>query len=102
MSSSLSRAILELAESAGAQGMAMGALVDRLERQGFSAPEIETEIWHLLERRRLTPCGFVCRTIRRRDANGEPGRMRIYEFMLVPWSLGLDQQLELGLDGPSR
>jgi hypothetical protein len=102
MSSSVSRAILELAENAGAQGMAMGALVDRLEQQGFSPGEVETEIWHLLERRRLTPCGFVCRTLRRRDANGEPKQVRVYEFMLVPWSIGLDQQLELRLDRPAR
>jgi hypothetical protein len=99
--SSVSRAILELAENAGSQGMAMGTLVDRLEGQGFSAAEVETEIWHLLERRRLTPCGFVCRTIRRRDGNGEPARVRMYEFMLVPWSVGLDQQLELHLDKSS-
>lgn len=78
----------------------MGTLVDRLDDQGFSAGEIETEIWHLLERRRLTPCGFVCRTIRRRSTNGEARRMRVYEFMLVPWSVALDQQLDLGLDGP--
>ena len=80
----------------------MGSIVDRLEGQGFSAGEIETAIWHLLERRRLTPSGFVCRTFRRRDANGSSASSRVYEFMLVPWSIGLDQQLELRLEGSSR
>ena len=49
--------------------------------------------------RRLTPCGFVCRTVRGPGGgpSGEP--RRVYEFLLMPWSRELDGQLELRLDG---
>jgi hypothetical protein len=100
MASPLAQSVLELATRAGEGGVAMGTIVDALERDGFAAEEVEREIWSLLERRRLTPCGFVCRTIRRRADDGGSLRARVYEFLLVPWSAEMDQQLELGLDGP--
>lgn len=90
-------AILELADDAGPAGIAMGTIVDTLERRGFVAEHVETEIWELLGRRRLTPTGFVCRTIKRKGLEGEIVRTRLYEFMLVPWSSALDRQLELEL-----
>jgi hypothetical protein len=91
-------AILELAELAGPNGVAMGTVVDALEAQGFAPAIVEREIWTLLERRKLTPNGFVCRTIKRRGTDGKPAATRIYEFMLVPWSSALDQQLDLALE----
>lgn len=91
-------AILEVAELAGPTGVAMGAVVDALEAQGFAPAIVEREIWTLLERRKLTPNGFVCRTIKRRGADGKVAATRIYEFMLVPWSAALDQQLDLALE----
>ena len=91
-------AILELADDAGPAGIAMGTIVDTLERRGFVAEQVETEIWELLGRRRLTPTGFVCRTIKRKGLEGEILRTRLYEFMLVPWSSALDRQLELELE----
>jgi hypothetical protein len=99
MASPLTDAVLELAEQAGTGGVAMGAIVDALEGRGFAAAHVELEIWRLLELRRLTPNGFVCRTIRRKGADGAGARARIYEFMLVPWSPALDAQLDLGLEG---
>ena len=91
-------AILELADDAGPAGIAMGTIVDTLERRGFVAEQVETEIWELLGRRRLTPTGFVCRTIKKKGLEGEVLRTRLYEFMLVPWSSALDRQLELELE----
>jgi hypothetical protein len=96
MGSPLQRAIVELAEQAGEEGISMGDVVDALERRGFAAPDVEHEIWEMLSRRRLTPSGFVCRTVRR--SQGRSTR-RMYEFLLVPWSPELDGQLELDLDG---
>lgn len=99
MATDLILAVLELAEHAGTQGVAMGTLVDTLEGQGFAVEEIEQQIWNLMAARRLTPAGFICRTIERR-AQTKPERRRMYEFTLVPWSPHLDQQLELELDAP--
>jgi hypothetical protein len=96
MASPLQRAIAELAEQAGEQGISMGDVVDALEQRGFAPPDVEHEIWEMLSQRRLTPSGFVCRTMRR--SQGKTNR-RIYEFLLVPWSPELDGQLELDLDG---
>lgn len=98
MSTGLSQAILELAESAGNEGVAMGAIVDTLEAAGHEVESVEQEIWDLMARRRLTPCGFVCRVVRQR-VEGEAVRQRVYELMLVPWSRHLDDQLELELGG---
>lgn len=94
MGSALRQAIVALAESAPEQGMAMGALVDTLEHNGYAPEEVEREIWAMLAARRLTPAGFVCRKVRR-----QPGATpsRSYEFLLVPWSPRLDGQLELTL-----
>jgi hypothetical protein len=94
----LTRAILDLAESAGPGGIAMGTIVDVLDTQGHPIEAVEAEIWELLARRRLTPCGYIRRTVRSR-ADGSPDkRVRVYEFMLMPWSLHLDAQLELELE----
>ena len=95
MGSPLSRAIIEITEQAGSQGIAMGALVDVLQGRGFAPEDVEHEVWTMLSQRRLTPSGFVCRTLRKR---GRPDPERVYEFLLVPWSPELDGQLELDLD----
>ena len=99
MASPLQRAILDLAEQAGEQGVSMGDVVDALEQRGFAAPDVEHEIWDMLSRRRLTPSGFVCRKLRTSQGRGS---RRTYEFLLVPWSPELDGQLELDLDGRRR
>jgi hypothetical protein len=99
MSGALTGAVLQLAEEAGGQGIPMGALVDALESRGYAARDVELEIWELLSGRRLTPSGFVCRTISRRTTGEERATIRVYEFLLVPWSPKLDQQLELPLGG---
>lgn len=95
--SPLSEAILELAEAAGPSGISMGSIVDELERRGYGPEVVEQELWWLFGQRRLTPCGFVCRKVRRRDPMGEVERVRTYELLFVPWSEDLDHQLELDL-----
>ena len=95
MSTSLARTILELAEQAGTQGISMGSIVDTLEARGHAASDIEYEIWSLMSKRRLTPSGFICRSLRRQGRNN--ATERAYEFLLVPWSPHLDGQLELEL-----
>lgn len=97
--SNTARAIMEVAQHAGEQGIAMGALVDELERRGFDYQDVELEIWRLLGERMLTPSGFICRTLRKPTATEPSAVARMYEFMLTPWSVDYDQQLELGLDG---
>lgn len=99
MAADLILAVLELAEHAGTHGVAMGTLVDTLEAQGFAVEDIEQHIWHLMGARRLTPAGYICRTLERRSS-GASRRQRMYEFTLVPWSPQLDHQLELELEGP--
>jgi len=98
MSLAVTYAILEVAERSGDQGISMGTLVDTLEQRGYPASDTETEVWRLMGLRRLTPAGFVCRTVQRRGEGPNPDRLRIYEFTLVPWSPELDRQLELKLD----
>lgn len=94
----LYQAILEHAERDGARGVAMGQIVDALVGLGFAAEAIEQAIWSLLAARRLTPSGFVCRVLRRRDTFGEEVQSRCYEVMLAPWSSELDDQLDLELE----
>ncbi len=96
--SPITAAVLDLAEQAGPSGISMGAIVDALAGDGFAASSVEQEIWALLSRRRLTPCGFLCRVVNRRDPSGASRKERVYEFMLVPWSAALDKQLDLDLD----
>ena len=92
----LTSAVLQLAERAGEQGVAMGTLVDTLEARGYDARDVEMVIWGLLSERRLTPSGFLCRTVTRQGRGSQ--RSRVYEFLLVPWSANLDHQLELPLE----
>ncbi len=80
------------------QGLTMGEIVDQLCAQGHPAELLEEEIWRLLAERMLTPCGYVARTLRRKDAEGRPSSSRCYEFLLQAWSPALDEQLELGLE----
>lgn len=97
----LSAAVLDLVERYQPQGVAMGVIVDTLAGEGFDPASIEAEIWALLGQRRLTPCGYVCRKVRRRDATGQLVQARTYEFLLVPWSRDMDNQLELELGAAS-
>lgn len=98
--SALSTAISELVERSGEQGVSMGSIVDTLEREGHAASDVEIEIWRMMSSRRLTPSGFICRSIRRATAQ-KTKTERAYEFLLVAWSPELDGQLELNLsDAP--
>lgn len=97
MPSPVAVAILELAERAEPGGVTMGRIVDTLEGEGFRAELVEQELWRLLAQRRLTPCGYVCRKVRRRDGVGELEQARSYELLFIPWSEDLDRQLELQL-----
>jgi hypothetical protein len=95
MSVAVAVAILELAERFEPGGVTMGRIVDTLEGEGYRAELVEQELWRLLAQRRLTPCGYVCRKVRRRDPVGELEQARSYELLLIPWSQDLDRQLEL-------
>jgi hypothetical protein len=97
MPSAVAAAILELAERSEPNGVTMGRIVDTLEGEGFGAEVVEHALWQLLAQRRLTPCGYVCRKVRRRDPVGELEQARSYELLLIPWSQDLDRQLELQL-----
>jgi hypothetical protein len=97
MASYLHDAIMELASRHEPRGVAMGVIVDTLAGEGFDAASIESEIWGMLGNRRLTPCGYVCRKVRRRDETGELVLARTYEFLLVPWSADMDRQLDLDI-----
>lgn len=94
----LRQAILEHAARAGARGIPMGQVVDALVGRGFAVQDVEHTIWGLLGERLLTPSGFVCRMLRRRDDLGELVQSRCYELMLTPWSREQDDQLDLALD----
>ena len=98
----LSQAILDHADSAGTRGVPMGQLVDALVGRGFSPEAVEHAIWGLLGARRLTPSGFLCRQLRRRDNLGELVQTRCYELLLTPWSHELDDQLDLDLAATGR
>lgn len=98
VSGPLAQAIIELAERAGPTGIAMGQIVDTLVSEGHTPTVVEREVWSLLEGRRLTPAGFLCRTIKRKLDGKVTSSQRVYEFMLVPWSPALDAQLDLGLE----
>lgn len=97
MTSPVATAILELAERAQPGGVTMGRIVDTLEGEGFGAELVEQELWRLLAQRKLTPSGYVCRKVRRRDPLGELEQARSYELLFIPWSEDLDRQLELSL-----
>jgi hypothetical protein len=97
MSDPIHDAIVEQAGQAGARGLPMGQIVDALVGRGHTVESVEQAVWELLGCRRLTPSGFVCRIVRRRDAFGEPVQARSYELLLAPWSADLDRQLDLGL-----
>ncbi|MBK7825359.1 hypothetical protein [Nannocystis sp.] len=97
MGEQFSEAIVEQAGKAGERGVAMGQIVDAMVGLGHGVEAVEQAIWELMASRRLTPSGFVCRIVKRRDAFGEPVQARSYELLLVPWSAEQDRQLELGL-----
>jgi hypothetical protein len=102
MASPLNEAILELAARHDPHGVSMGIIVDTLAGEGFDSAAVETAIWALMANRRLTPCGFVARRVRRRDATGQLQVVRTYEFLLTPWSRDMDNQLELSLVAGDR
>lgn len=89
--------LLGRAGKAGDRGVAMGQLVDEMVGLGHDVEAVEQAIWALLGCRALTPSGFVCRIVRRRDAFGEVVQARSYELMLTPWSAERDRQLDLDL-----
>ena len=64
--------ILEQAGKAGDRGVAMGQIVDAMVGLGHGVEAVEQAIWGMMATRELTPSGFVCRIVRRRDAFGEP------------------------------
>jgi len=94
MSDDLQDAVLSFVERHAEGGVTMGKIVDHLIADGAPEQAVELAIWRLIQRRRLTPNGFVCRKVRK----GAPGsESRTYEFVLIPWSPALDAQLELDL-----
>ncbi len=98
MSDNFREVIVEQAGKAGDRGVAMGQIVDAMVGLGHAVEAVEAAIWEMMGSRRLTPSGFVCRIVRRRDAFGEPVQARSYELLLAPWSVEQDRQLELGLE----
>lgn len=99
MSEQFQAEILEQAGRAGDRGVPMGQIVDAMVGLGHGVEAVEQAIWALMATRRLTPSGYVCRIVKRRDAFGEPVQARSYELLLAPWSAEQDRQLELGLGG---
>jgi hypothetical protein len=97
MSDPLEDAVLTLVEAhAGTGGVTMGKLVDRLVADGGNEQELELAIWQLIQRRQITPNGFLCRKVRKPQHDGA-SETRTYEFVLIPWSPARDAQLELDL-----
>ncbi len=96
MSDACATRSLERLEAAGDEGLAMGRLVDALVDEGFDEVEAEAVIWGLMQRREVTPHGYVRRRLRRSGgAGGEESFHRVYEYVLRRWSPELDAQLEL-------
>lgn len=94
----LTHAVLQLLEErsgdGGRAGVPMGELVDALVQRGHHDRDVELAVWRLMQARRATPNGFVCRVLRRR-APGRDIHTRTYEFTLIPWSADSDAQLDL-------
>lgn len=82
--------LLNLVEAAGSRGITMGALIDRVDAEGFAVQAAELEVWQLLATREITPQGFVCRVVRSRHR-----QRRSYELLLIRWSPEQDRQLDL-------
>jgi hypothetical protein len=97
MGTELEREILRIAEERGEAGIPMGAIVDALVEEGFEEQAVELAVWELLQHRRLTPNGFVARTLIGHGRDGH-SKHRVYEFVLIPWSPALDRQLDLEFD----
>ncbi|MFO7565958.1 MAG: hypothetical protein R6X02_25165 [Enhygromyxa sp.] len=97
MPDQLQDAVLTVVERHADTGVTMGKIVDRLVADGAPEQDVELAIWRLIQRRRLTPNGFVCRKVRKPAQDGVGTETRTYEFVLIPWSPALDAQLELDL-----
>ena len=93
----LQDAVLTVVERHADTGVTMGKIVDRLVADGAPEQDVELAIWRLIQHRRLTPNGFVCRKVRKPTQDGGGVESRTYEFVLIPWSPALDAQLELDL-----
>lgn len=93
----LQDAVLLVVDRHADTGVTMGKIVDRLVADGAPEQEVELAIWSLIQRRRLTPNGFVCRKVRKPTQDGVGSETRTYEFVLIPWSPALDAQLDLNL-----
>jgi hypothetical protein len=98
----LQAAVLTVVERHADTGVTMGKIVDRLVADGAPEQEVELAIWGLIQARRMTPNGFVCRKVRKPSQDGNGSQTRAYEFVLIPWSPALDAQLELDLGGASK
>ena len=101
VSNDLRTAILAMVQRSDANGMTMGRLVDLFVADGANEHDTEMTIWSLIQERRLTPHGFRCRTMRKANASGTATEQRSYEFVLIPWSVERDRQMDLGLDDSS-
>ncbi|HVI01384.1 MAG TPA: hypothetical protein VM869_21850 [Enhygromyxa sp.] len=97
MPDQLQDAVLTVVERHADTGVTMGKIVDRLVADGAPEQDVELAIWRLIQHRRLTPNGFVCRKVRKPTQDGGGVESRTYEFVLIPWSPALDAQLELDL-----
>lgn len=97
MSDPLEVTILSIVQRAGAGGITMGRIVDRVVADGGEELLAEQAVWSLMQRRLLTPHGYACRTIRKPSPSGATSEHRSYEFVLIAWSPERDHQLELAL-----
>ena len=83
----------ERGSTRGVRGMSMGAIVDALVARGHEEASAEAAVWSALSERRLTPVGYMCRTLKVRDGD-EYVKRRSYDFVLIPWA----PQLDLGAE----
>lgn len=89
----IEQAIADRVEQEGPRGIPMGALVDALVAAGATESEAEQAIWLLMQRRHLTPNGYVRRVLRRGEGDLR-AEHRTYEFVLVSWTPDMDRQLD--------
>ena len=101
MLTELTSSILAIAEETNPTGISMGSLVQTMSQRGYGIEAVEQETWQLLRQRKLTITGYVRRLLRRKNSLGESTLTPVYDFLLIPWSLELDHQLDLDLEAQS-